>query len=158
MKRFLLSALSMATTSAWSAYLCGVQRVEVREPQDPHGVWELVIATEWMPRTITRKDGSKDDVEYQHHLELQRFMDDLAKPRKQQRGFASPLPPRFTLREGDVVYDYPGAHESCRLAAKAVNGLLSLEVTGTSCYIAKGGRCPSSRPHRSGTARRKACR
>jgi len=45
-KRFLPFALLLVTTSAWSAYLCGIQRAEIREPQDPHGVWELVITTE----------------------------------------------------------------------------------------------------------------
>jgi len=93
---------------------------------------------------ITHKDGAKDDLAYQHHLDEQRFMSDISKPRNEQRGFGSPWPPRFTLGEGDVVYDHAGAHETCQLAAKAVNGLLSLEVTGTSCYNVQGGKCSSS--------------
>jgi hypothetical protein len=144
MKRLLAFALPMVTTSAWSAYLCGVQRVDIREPQDPHGVWELVVTTEWVPRMVTHKDGSKDDLAYQQQLGEQRFMGDVSKPRNRQRGFVSPWPPRFALREGDTVYEFMGAHENCELAAKAVNDRLTLQVTGTSCYNVHGGKCSSS--------------
>lgn len=138
MKRLVPALLLSIAFSAWSANLCSVQRVEVREPQDPHGVWELIIASEMPPPTIVRKEGSTEDAvdqEYQFNLELKRFL-------KQQSASAPPAwPPRFTLREGDVAHQFMHAHSSCKLAAKVVDGLLTLEVTAAGCDF---GKCSSS--------------
>ena len=139
MKRSLALMVWMASPSAWSANICGVQHVELMEPRDPHGVWQLVVTTESVPRTLKRKDGSTLDLAQQLDADLQRFTHDDRRPAGQQRGFRFPWPPRFELEEGDATHVFLGAHEGCELAAIAVNGRLTLKVTGTSCYSHAGG-------------------
>ena len=131
-----------AASSAWGSYLCDVERVEVIEPQDPHGIWELIVVAPWSDLTVLHADGTKEfqDPDFQRMEAESRYKEELAKPKKLRRNLERPpigWPPRFIFRDGDQAYRF-AVHSSCKLFVRSSNGKLGLELTATGCQPFEG--------------------